>query len=165
MSGRDLDAAFTEFVLARQTHLRRIAFAVCGDWAQADDLLQTALMKLYAAWWRVRRDGSEEAYVRKIIVRAHIDAHRRPWRRERPGLDGHDPAARPGLAVEERSALVDALQQLPEMQRKVVVLRHWLGLSVEETAVDLRISAGTVKSHSHRGLERLRSVMASPDPA
>jgi DNA-directed RNA polymerase specialized sigma24 family protein len=41
----------------------------------------------------------------------------------------------------------------------VVVLRHWLGLSVEETAADLRISTGTVKSHSHRALARLRSTM------
>lgn len=97
-------------------------------------------------------------------MRAHIDAHRRPWRRERPGLDGHDPAARPGLAVEERSALVDALQQLPEMQRKVVVLRHWLGLSTAETAAELRISEGTVKSHASRGLARLRELVALPEP-
>ena len=53
-------------------------------------LLQTALVKLYVAWPRLSRDGREEAYVRQIIVRANIDEHRRPWRRERPGLDGHD---------------------------------------------------------------------------
>ena len=45
------------------------------------------------------------------------------------------------------------------MQRRVVVLRHWLGLSVEETAADLQISTGTVKSYSHRALERLRATM------
>jgi RNA polymerase sigma-70 factor (sigma-E family) len=153
------DAEFTEFVLARQTHLRRVAYAICGDWTQAEDLLQTALAKLYAAWPRLRRDGREEAYVRQIIVRANIDEHRRPWRREQPGLDRHDPAAPAGLAVEDRSALIDALQELPEMQRKVVVLRHWLGLSVTETAAELRISEGTVKSHSSRGLDRLRGLV------
>jgi DNA-directed RNA polymerase specialized sigma24 family protein len=46
------------------------------------------------------------------------------------------------------------------MQRKVVVLRHWLGLSVAETAQELRIGEGTVKSHSSRGLAALRSVLA-----
>ena len=66
------------------------------------------------------------------------------------------------LPVEERSALFEALQSLPPMQRKVVVLRHWLALSVEETAQELRISQGTVKSHSSRGLATLRSVLA-PD--
>lgn len=67
----------------------------------------------------------------------------------RSGLDGHHPAARGGLPVEERSALIDALQELPVMQRKVVVLRHWRGLSVEETAFELGISAGTVKVTPH----------------
>ena len=154
------DAAFSEFVRARRTHLRRIAYAICCDWHRADDLVQTSLVKLYVAWPRIHRDGREEAYVRTIIVRADIDEHRRPWRRERPGLPEVDRPARADLPVEERSALFEAIQALPTMQRKVVVLRHWLGLSVEETAHELRISQGTVKSHSHRGLEALRDVLA-----
>lgn len=154
------DAEFTDYVAARQLHLRRIAYAVCGDWDRAEDLLQTALTKLYVAWPRLHRDGREEAYVRQIIVRANLDELRRPWRRrEASGLRDIDAAAPDLPALEERSALLEGLQALPEMQRKVVVLRHWLGLSVEETAADLRISTGTVKSHSHRALARLRSTM------
>jgi RNA polymerase sigma-70 factor (sigma-E family) len=160
MSRPDRDAAFSEFVSARRTHLRRIAYAICGDWDRAEDLLQTALVKLYVAWPRLHREGAEEAYVRTIIVRANIDEHRRPWTRERVGLPEGDRAAREPLPVEERSALFDALQGLPVMQRKVVVLRHWLGLSVEETAHELRISTGTVKSHSSRGLGRLQAVLS-----
>ena len=155
-----VDREFAAFVAARQTHLRRIAYAVCGDWHRAEDLLQTALVKLYVAWPRLHRDGREEAYVRTIIVRANIDESRRPWRRERSGLDGHDAPAPAGLPVEERSALFEALQDLPAMQRKVVVLRHWLGLSVAETAHELAIGEGTVKSHSSRGLARLQQVLA-----
>ena len=123
-------------------------------------MLQTALVKAYVAWPRVHRDGREEAYVRRIIVRSNIDEHRRPWRRERSGLDGHDGAAVEGGGIEERSELFDALQQLPISQRRVVVLRHWLGLSVEETAAELGISTGTVKSHSSRARERLRELLA-----
>ena len=159
MNRASRDDEFAAFVAARQTHLRRIAYAVCGDWHRADDLLQTALVKLYVAWPRLHRDGREEAYTRQIIVRANIDEHRRPWRREQSGLDGHDPVARTELPVEDRSALFDALQALPVMQRKVVVLRHWLGLSVEETAHELGISTGTVKSHSSRGIEKLQAVL------
>lgn len=155
------DEEFTAFVSARQVHLRRIAYAVCGDWHRADDLLQTALVKLYVAWPRLHLDGREEAYARQVIVRANIDESRRPWRRrERSGLDGHDPVARRGLPTEERSALFDALQDLPTMQRKVIVLRHWLGLSVNETARELGITTGTVKSHSSRGIEKLQSVLS-----
>lgn len=164
MSRRDRDSDYAEFVAARQTHLRRIAYAVCGDWHRADDLLQTALVKLYVAWPRVHRDGREEAYVRQIIVRANIDESRRPWRRESPGLEGWDQAARDELPYEERSELFEALQSLPPMQRRTVLLRHWLGLSVDQAAGELGISPGTVKSHTSRGLEKLQSLLGPQEP-
>lgn len=156
MSTADRDDAFTEFVVARRDHLRRTAYAVCGDWHRADDLVQTALVKLYAAWPRVQRRGAEEAYARTIIVRAAIDDSRRPWRRERPVAQLPDAATE---APEDRGELFDALQRLPVMQRSAVVLRHWLGLSVEETAATLRISQGTVKSHTSRAMTALRATL------
>jgi RNA polymerase sigma-70 factor (sigma-E family) len=162
MRGTDRDAAYSEFVRARRGHLRRIAYAICGDWHRADDLVQTALVKLYVAWPRVQRDGREEAYVRTILVRANIDESRRPWRRETSGLTGPERSAREPLPVEERSALFDALQELPPMQRKAVLLRHWLGLSVAETARELGISEGTVKSHTSRGVEKLQVALTAP---
>lgn len=161
MRAAQRDEEFTAFVAARQAHLRRIAYAVCGDWHRADDVLQTSLAKLYVAWPRLHRDGREEAYARQIIVRTNVDDHRRPWRRERAGLDGHDGPAREGLPVEERDALLEALQSLPEMQRKTVLLRHWLGLSVEETAHDLGINPGTVKSHTSRAVAALREALST----
>lgn len=156
------DAAYVDFVAARQQHLFRVAYAVCGDWHQAGDLLQTALAKLYVAWPRVSRDGREEAYARQIIVRANIDESRRRKRQPAtPGLEGFDLASREELGIEERSTLFEALQSLPEMQRKAVVLRHWLGLSVAETARELGVTEGTVKSHTSRGIEKLQAVLTS----
>jgi DNA-directed RNA polymerase specialized sigma24 family protein len=78
MRSQAREETYVEFVTARQTHLRRIAYAICGDWHQADDVLQTALTKLYVAWPRVQRGATEEAYVRRIIVRATIDEHLGP---------------------------------------------------------------------------------------
>jgi len=157
------EAEFVAFVEGRQAHLRRVAYSLCGDWHLAEDLLQTALAKLFVAWPRVRQGGREEAYARRIIVRTSIDEHRRRSRRpERPGLDGLDPAAAPtadAASPEGRGALVEALLELPEMQRKVVVLRHLLDLSVAETALELGITEGTVKSHSSRGLAKLRDTV------
>ncbi len=49
------------------------------------------------------------------------------------------------------------------MQRKVVVLRHWLGLSVAEAAAELGIGEGTVKSHTSRGVEKLKALLAVHD--
>jgi RNA polymerase sigma-70 factor (sigma-E family) len=151
--------SFTSYVLARRTHFRRIAYALCGDWEQAEDLVQVAMAKLYVAWPRVRRDGREDAYVRQILVRANIDEHRHPWRREQPVESLPDQVAHTS-DPDDRSALLTALLELPLMQRKTVVLRHWLGMSVEETAAELGIAPGTVKSHSSRGLERLQQTMA-----
>ncbi|MGL5811268.1 MAG: sigma factor, partial [Nocardioides sp.] len=128
------EAEFTEFFAARRLHFRRIAYALCGDWDRADDLVQHAFTKLYVSWPRIRRDGAEEAYVRRIIVTGNIDESRRAWRRrELVGLHDVDRPAKPGLAAEDRDSLVTALLGLPVMQRRTVVLRHWLGLSVEET--------------------------------
>ena len=47
------------------------------------------------------------------------------------------------------------------MQRKTVVLRHWLGLSITETAHEMGVSEGTVKSNSSRGLARLQEVLGA----
>ena len=160
MRRTEREAAYVEFVAARQRQFRRVAYALCGNWSQAEDLVQVALVKLYVAWPRVCRDGREEAYVRQILVRANIDEHRRPWRREHPVEFLPDVPTEDRSAIEDRGPLVDALIELPVMQRKVVVLRHWLGLSVEETASELGIAEGTVKSHSARGLKRLQTLVS-----
>jgi len=162
LNHQERDASYAAFVDARQSHLRRVAYALCGDWHGAEDLLQIALVKLYVAWPRVNRDGREEAYARQIIVRSSIDEHRRPWHRERATDEFPEPPAPETSSVEDRDELISALQQLPPMQRSAVVLRHWLGLSVRETAAELGIAEGSVKSHTSRGLERLSELLGEP---
>jgi RNA polymerase sigma-70 factor (sigma-E family) len=156
------DAEFEAYVAAARPRLRRLAYSLCGDWHAADDVVQTALAKLYVAWPRVSRASDQDAYVRRTVARTTIDESRRPWRRERSGLDGVDPAGTDS-AVLERQDLVAALQKLPEMQRKTVVLRHWLGLSVTETAHDLGIAEGTVKSHTSRALAALGELLSEKE--
>ncbi|MCK9824814.1 SigE family RNA polymerase sigma factor [Nocardioides cavernae] len=152
------DEGYVEFVEARQATLRRIAYAVCRDDARAEDVLQEALVKLYLAWTRVQGTGREEAYARRIIVNADLDQRRRPWHRRRSGvpIELLDEPARAGASTEDRMQLLAEVRALPPMQRRTVVLRYWLGMSVEETAAELSISTGTVKSHASRGLAALR---------
>ena len=152
------DSGYVEFVEARQATLRRIAYAVCRDDARAEDVLQEALVKLYLAWSRVQGTGREEAYARRIIVNADLDQRRRPWHRRRSAVPVEllDEPARTGASTEDRMELLAEVRALPPMQRRTVVLRYWLGLSVEETAEELSISTGTVKSHASRGLATLR---------
>lgn len=163
MRRAEREAAYVEFATSRRDQLRRIAYGMCGDWHQADDLVQTALVKLYVAWPRVARHGSEDAYVRRILLNAAIDASRRSARREVPTDRLPEAAAPAGVGVEEHDSLVAALQHLPAQQRATVLLRHWLGLSVAETSAQLGITEGTVKSHTSRGLSALREAMAAAE--
>jgi RNA polymerase sigma-70 factor (sigma-E family) len=153
------DTEFEAYVVQRRTHLRRVAYLLCGDVHAAEDLVQTALMKLYVAWPRVKAE-SVDAYARRILVNSSIDESKRPWRREAPGLEGIDESATEGFAPEDRSVVVAALARLPAGQRKAVVLRHFLGLSVEETATDLDCTVGTVKSQTSRAIARLNELLA-----
>lgn len=155
------DAEFTAYVAGHRQKLLRTAYLLCGSWAQAEDVTQIALTKLYTAWPRVRADQSPTAYVRRIIVRTAADERRRPWRREvaesQPGTDGSGGSSEP--SVEDRLTLARALPRLPARQRQVVVLRYYWDLSVAETAAQLGISQGSVKSHGARALVLLRSVL------
>jgi RNA polymerase sigma-70 factor (sigma-E family) len=160
------DEEFSAFVRTRRTGLVRSAcLLTAGDTHLAEDLVQTALARLYVAWPRVRRSGTEAAYVWRILVNAHTDVVRRPgWRRERhvPELPETLEPARPETFPDSLvgADVRAALAALPPRMRAAVVLRHWLDLSVEETAELLNCSAGTVKSQTAKATARLRDLLS-----
>lgn len=152
----DRDREFGEYVDARALVMRRTAFLLCGDWHRAEDIVQTALIKLYGAWSRVRRD-SVDAYVRKVLVRTAIDDGRRGFFHRERTVD-----AVPESPVADHSSDLDlklALDALPPGQRAVVVLRYWEDLSITETARILGRTEGTVKSQAAKGLASLRDLL------
>ncbi|NUR62569.1 MAG: SigE family RNA polymerase sigma factor [Catenulispora sp.] len=165
MRGPD-EAEFDELVAGRAHALRRTAYLMCGDWHQAEDLVQVAFMKLHASWHRVRRQEAFDAYLRKTLLRACIDEKRRArWRREAP-TDVLPEVADPGAQSDGvRDVLVAGLRQLPPGQRATLVLRFFEDLSVEETARALGCSPGTVKSQTSKGLAAMRAVVDSADLA
>ena len=162
------DVEFGELVAARSLALRRTAYLMCGDWHQAEDMVQVAFIKLHAAWGRVRRRKDLDAYLRRTLLRTCIDEKRRArWHREHPASDAlpdivEAPQRSDPETLSDRDALVAALRALPPGQRAVLVLRFWEDQSVEETARLLRCSIGTVKSQTARGLTAMRAVFASP---
>jgi RNA polymerase sigma-70 factor (sigma-E family) len=158
------DAEFTAYVAAERSRLFRLAYLLCGSPDRAEDIVQRALIGLYQAWHRVQRAGNVHAYARRAVVNSHVDEARRPWRRERTGIELVDRAAEPaGTSVEDSTELWTALRALPAKQRRVVLLRHYWGLSVEETAADLGIRPGTVKSQTFDALRALRAVLTQPN--
>jgi RNA polymerase sigma-70 factor (sigma-E family) len=158
---QDRDAEFGEFLDSRAVVMRRTAYLLCGgDWHRAEDLVQTTLTKIYVAWPKIRRDGSVDAYSRKIMVRAAIDESRRAYRRRESVVDTlPETNSTPPVGVEDAVDVRRALAQLPAGQRAVVVLRYWEDLSVTETAQALGKSEGTIKSQSAKGLATLRKLL------
>ena len=161
MSGRD--QAFEEYVVARRPRLYRTAYLLCGDPHRAEDLVQTALTRVYVAWARAERSDSVDAYVRRALVNASIDESRRPWRRERPSEAAGEDEVVHDACHGDHDDLWTALRSLSPGQRRVVVLRHYWGLSVEETAADLGVSTGTVKSQTADAIRHLRVALATAD--
>jgi RNA polymerase sigma-70 factor (sigma-E family) len=150
-------AAFEEFVLARGQALQRFGYLLTGDWALAEDLVQTAFARAYPRWAKLELDAPE-AYVRKIMVNTWSSWWRRRWRGELPaGALPEIAAADPYLDADRRQAVTSALAGLPPRQRLVLVLRYHEDLSEQQVADLLGISLGTVKSQAAKALARLRS--------
>ena len=146
---------FEEFVAVRSARLLRTAYLLTGDWARAEDLLQTALARAWVAWHRL--DADPEPYVRKIIVNTYSSWWHRRWNAEDPTGDPPDQLAADAYApVEERDALWRALGRLPKRQRAVIVLRFFEDLTESVVAELLGCSVGTVKSQTSKALEKLR---------
>ncbi len=159
------DDEYVQYVTTRGAALRRSAYLLCGDWHRADDLVQSAIAKLYVHWRKAQRADHLDAYVRRILVRVFLDEQRLGWARVGRFANAPD---RPAVAqghTEDRLVLLDALAQVPPRQRAVLVLRFFEDLSVEQTAEVLRCSAGTVKSQTSHGLATLRRLVPDLAPS
>ncbi|MDC0768096.1 SigE family RNA polymerase sigma factor [Streptomyces sp. HD] len=152
------EASLHAFVEGRRTALFRSAYLLCGNRDEAEDLVQTTLVKVVLGARRHPHLDNLDAYARKTLVNTFIAARRRFWRREQAYGELPD--------VPERSVDNDtgvmvraALAQLAPKQRAVLVLRYWEDLSVADTAELLGMRESTVKSHTARGLAALRAAV------
>jgi len=154
---------FGAFVAARSGALLSFAYVLTGDRRDAEDVVQTALAATALGWHRLRRKDNPEGYVRRSIVRTHLNLVRRRGWRERPTGDLPELAdPRPaGADVDERDAMWQLLARLPARQRAVLVLRYYEDLSEADIAEVLGCSRGTVKSQSAKALARLRTVVGT----
>jgi RNA polymerase sigma-70 factor (sigma-E family) len=159
---RRLGSDFDEFVVGRSPALLRTAVLLVGDRHEAEDLLQTALLRLARHWSRAA--DNPNAYVRRVLVNLAYDHSRR--RRRRPERLGFVPEVpHEGADPDDRDDLIRALRELPERQRATVVLRFWEDLSVAETAALLDCTEGTVKSTTSKALAHLRDHLDVPSLA
>lgn len=156
---------FEEFVRDRSPALLRRAYLLCaGDGAAAEDLLQDVLARMYVRWRSVRSDP--EPYARASLANAAANRWRHRARRVRESpmpVDLSGQVEGPENGTAERDAAVRALSVLAPRTRAVLVLRFFEDLTEEQTAAVLGCRVGTVKSLAHRGLLRLRAVLADQE--
>lgn len=162
----DGDTQFVDFVQANSARLLRAAYLMTGDRHEAEDAVQTALARTYAAWHRVRNSDAY-SYTRKVLANHVIDG----WRRGHKGTESSTeqvPDAPTGDDMAHDVALQDWLRQalavLSRRERTILVLRHFYDLSEAAIAKELKVSKGTVKSTNARALAKLRINATQPRP-
>lgn len=153
MRQQQREREFSEFYTSRGPSLRRSAYLIVRDWHTAEDLTQQTMVRLYAAWPRIRRETSD-AYARRAVVNACL-SHLRRHRPERPTdrIPDHEHV----VDEEPRLDLAEALALLPPRQRAIIALRFVEDLSVAQVAQTLDLAEGTVKSQTSRALQTLRT--------
>lgn len=150
-----MDDGFADYVAHRHARLCRTAYLLTGDWATAEDLVQSALARAWVAWRRI--EGDPDPYVYRILTNTHASWWRRRWRGEIPTQELPEPAEGDGADERDaRRALWTAIRGLSERQRAVIVLHYFEELTVQQCAGVLGCSPGTVKTQLGRALRRLR---------
>ena len=148
---------FAQFVEARQRALQRTAWLLTGDWALAEDLVQTALVRSWPRWERIRRRDNPEIYVRRAMVNSWASWRRRWWGERATGAVPDVQAVGDVAAeVAVRVTVQGALRSLTARQRAVLVLRVFVDLSEGQVAQVLDCAVGTVKATMARAVARLR---------
>jgi RNA polymerase sigma-70 factor (sigma-E family) len=161
------DQALEELYAAHWRELVRLGVLLVRDVGTAEEVVQDAFVAVHGRWGRLRDNDKALAYLRQAVVngsrsvlrhQAVVDRHLRATGSRQPGTA---PDAGTGaLEAARRSAVLDALARLPDRQREVLVLRHYLDLSEAEIADALGIARGSVKSHASRGAAALRELLA-----
>ncbi|WP_410812565.1 SigE family RNA polymerase sigma factor [Micromonospora sp. 067-2] len=155
------DAEFVEFARAASARLVHAAYLMTGDHHQAEDAAQTALVRTYASWSRIRDDDAY-GYARRTMVNHLVDGWRRPIREYPTEEIPEQRRADVADEVATRRWLTAMLGALSPRERAIVVLRYYFDLPEAQVARELAVSVGTVKSTSSRALEKLRATGLRP---
>lgn len=155
------DREFEDFVHEHGPGLLRRARLLCRHPADADDVVQETLARLYARWNRIDQTANPAGYAHRVLYRVFLDTRRRASRRE---LSTADPPEVPEAgsledAVLARQRISEALSVLKPVQRIVLVARYLDDQSVDEVASALHRTPGWVRVTSFRALQSIRDQL------
>jgi RNA polymerase sigma-70 factor, ECF subfamily len=153
--------AFDRIVTLVIDRLYRVARLILRDAETAEDAVQDALVRCWRDLPSLRDVGRFDAWLQRLLIHAVHDQFRDAKRQRaivtvlRPEAAGRDASDE----VATREALNRGFRRLTIDHRSVLVLRLYLGLSLEETATTLGIPAGTAKSRLHYATQAMRDAL------
>jgi RNA polymerase sigma-70 factor (ECF subfamily) len=153
-------AAFAEIASATYGRLHSLAFGILRDRALAEDAVQQAMLEAWRNLPKLRDPARFEAWTYRLTVNAcHAEAKRaKRWLPNMPIDTPIEPVAPDEIGpVADRELLDRGFRQLSVDQRAVLVLRHLVGLPLEEVAATLDIPPGTARSRLYRALQTMRA--------
>jgi RNA polymerase sigma-70 factor (ECF subfamily) len=168
-AAHDTNARDTLLTRVRDMALRysRVRLGRFGAEDTAQDVAQEVCMAVMNALPTYQERGIPfEAFVYTITARKLADAQRAAMRGPAPIAvvpDGPDEGPSPesvALMRDDAATVMSLMQQLPVQQREILTLRVAVGMSTDETAAALGMSAGAVRVAQHRALTRLRAMLA-----
>ncbi|MFA9446938.1 sigma-70 family RNA polymerase sigma factor [Egicoccus sp. AB-alg6-2] len=151
------EGEFRDFVDREYAALVRALSLYCGGREVAEELAQDAFARAYQRWNKVSQMQRPGAWVRTVAFNLARSGFRRKGAERRAyARHGAAPTATQSAEQAEAMAVRDAVLELPDRQRQVLIHRYFLGDSVAETADTVGISDNAVKSATFKAIENLR---------
>lgn len=154
------EAQFDHLYTTRFNAIVGQIYAMCGNLTEAQDCVQEAFIRAWDHRSKLDPTGHPEAWVRTTAYRLAVSR----WRRATKALRPPDRALQhpaPSEPTPDRVAIADALRQLPEKQRRAIVLHHLCDMTVAEVAAETGSPTGTIKAQLVRGRETLARLLNS----
>ena len=155
--------AFRQLVERHMKQAYDVAYNFVNDHEQAEDIVQEAFVRAYRSLSSFRGEAGFGTWLYRIVTNLSLNSVAQTKRKARYVVDTVDVSSIPALSTNDLPEAHDmalhierALHELPTLQRAVVILRHMDGLSTRQVSTILRCSEGTVKTHLHRGLKKMK---------
>jgi RNA polymerase sigma-70 factor (sigma-E family) len=152
----------TALYQAHALGLVRLAVLMVGDQQAAEDVVQDAFLGLYRRWSALKDPDRALSYARSSVLNGCRMVLRARSSRDKITLaapDDIESAEATALLGEANRQVLAALGRLPARQREAVVLRYYLDMTENQAAQAMRVSRGTVKSATSRGLAALARLL------
>jgi RNA polymerase sigma-70 factor (ECF subfamily) len=157
------ERSFEQFFQAMRPQLTGQAYLLTGSLEDAHDLTQETLWRVWKNWERVRSLDQPAAWARHVLANLVIGRWRSNRRQEWMRRTSHEESDAPAERIVSHVDVVAALARLPWRQRRAIVLRDFVGLSVREISGELSVPEGTVKSWLSRGRQAMAPMLGESE--